>query len=86
MPYNIIFGKEALEDICAIPKKNAVQIAKAIEQRLSVDPFGLGKPLQYKLKGYKRLRVGDWRVVYQVHGQNVNVHRIVLRRDAYKDN
>ena len=85
MPYNVILDKEALEDICAIPKANAIQITRAIEQRLAADPFGLGKPLQYKLKGYRRLRVGDWRVIYTIDGKNVLVHRIVLRRDAYGD-
>jgi len=85
MRYNVILDKKAEADILKTPKANAVQIARAIEQRLVVDPVRLGKPLQYELKGFKRLRIGDWRVIYKVEGNTVTVYRIVLRRDAYND-
>jgi mRNA interferase RelE/StbE len=30
-----------------------------------------------------RLRVGDWRVLFTVKSENLNVYRIVHRREAY---
>ena len=69
----------------AIPARNARQILIAINERLTVDPVGLGKPLRHGLKGHKRIRVGDWRVIYRINGWNVIVCDIVLRRDAYRD-
>ena len=52
------------KDIPALPKTIKRLIQKAIEKRLTIDPVGFGKPLQYSLKGYRRLRVSSYRVVY----------------------
>ena len=46
------------KDIPALPKTMRQRIKKAIEERLTIDPVGFGKPLQYSLKGHRRLRVG----------------------------
>ena len=83
MPYKIRFGQAVSADLLKIPKSAAAQIMKAVEQRLTVDPIGLGKPLRYELKGCRRLRVGDWRVIYTIDDETVTLLRIVLRRDAY---
>ena len=84
MPYTVIYSDYVSDDVIpAIPRRNKEQISKAINERLTADPIGLGKPLKYELKGYRRLRVGDWRVVYMVEGKNVIIYDIVLRRDAY---
>ena len=84
MPYNISFTKDVVTlHIPALPTANAEQIKKAIEQRLTVDPVGLGKPLRNNLKGYFRLRVGDYRVVYRVQGNTVIISVIKHRKDVY---
>lgn len=54
------------EDIPVLPKRFAQSIKRAIEERLTVDPIGFGKPLRYSLSGHRRLRVGDYRIVYRV--------------------
>lgn len=60
-------------------------IRKAIEERLMVDPIGFGKPLRYSLKGHRRLRVSDYRVVYRIDSQNHTVVIIAIkhRKDVY---
>ena len=84
MPYNVIIeDKVKKEDLPFIPRANAIQILRAIEDRLAVDPVGCGKPLRHNLKGSWRLRVGDWRILYRVKGEVVTVYAIDLRRDAY---
>jgi mRNA interferase RelE/StbE len=54
------------EDIPALPKTLRLLIKKAIETRLTVDPIGLGKPLRYSFVGHRRIRVGDYRIVFRV--------------------
>jgi len=59
----------------------------AIETRLTVDPVGLGKPLRYSFVGHRRIRVGDYRIVYRIDLQN-NVVVVILikhRKDVYSD-
>ena len=34
-------------------------------------PFELGKPLGYSLRGARRLRVGDYRVIYRIEPPDV---------------
>ncbi len=61
-------------------------IKRAIEERLMVDPIGFGKPLRYSLKGYRRLRVSDYRVVYRIEPETntVIVVGIQHRKDIYE--
>ncbi|MFH1832011.1 MAG: type II toxin-antitoxin system RelE/ParE family toxin [bacterium] len=67
MAYVIEYLKKVVTiDIPAIPKTVQKQIRWAIEERLMVDSVGFGKPLQYSLKGPRRLRVGDYRVIYKI--------------------
>jgi mRNA-degrading endonuclease RelE of RelBE toxin-antitoxin system len=62
-------------------------IQKAIEERLMVDPIGFGKPLRYSLKGHRRLRVSDYRVVYRIEPEikTVIIVAIKHRKDIYED-
>jgi len=64
------------EDIPALPASAKKIIKKAIEERLMFDPIGFGKPLRYSLKGHRRLRVSDYRIVYRVD--------IKHRKDVYE--
>lgn len=75
------------EDIPKLPSRMKTMIRKAIEERLSIDPIGFGKPLRYSLKGHRRLRVGDYRVVYRIEPDShvVLIVTIKHRKDVYDD-
>jgi mRNA interferase RelE/StbE len=69
-----------------IPKLNETlrkRIKKAIEERLSIAPHQYGEPLRKTLKGYWKLRVGDYRVVFKVVGNEVRISAIISRKDVY---
>ena len=75
----------AQSDIPALPKSVKRQIRRAIEQKLTTHPFELGKPLRYSLRGARRLRVGDYRVVYRIEPPDVVlVIKIGHRREVYE--
>lgn len=74
-------------DIPALPKTMRDRIKRAIETRLSMDPVGLGKPLRYSVKGHRRIRVGDYRIIYRVDN-NVKLVTVVLikhRKQVYDE-
>lgn len=75
------------EDIPALPTTARARIKKAIEDRLMTDPVGFGKPLRYSFKGHRRLRVGDYRVIYRIDNKTHTVIIAVIkhRKDAYED-
>ncbi len=69
-----------------IPKLNETlkkRIKKAIEERLSIYPHRYGEPLRKTLKGYWKLRVGDYRIVYKIEGNEVRIFAIINRKDVY---
>ena len=64
--------------------KNRKMIKRAIEKRLTTQPQIFGKPLQRSLKGYWKLRVGDYRVVFKITEDNIYIYGIIHRKEVYK--
>lgn len=73
----------AEEDLPKIPADIRRRIARAIESRLSEQPERYGKPLSGTLRGYWKIRVGDYRIVFRVVEREVWVFAIRHRRDVY---
>ncbi|MDF1536867.1 MAG: type II toxin-antitoxin system RelE/ParE family toxin [bacterium] len=73
------------EDIPALPKAVKNRIRKAIEERLTAAPHDYGQPLRRSLKGYWKLRVGDYRVVYRIKGNSVIILGIMHREKIYEE-
>lgn len=59
-------------------------ILLAVEKKLTIDPERFGKPLTGELKGYYRLRVADFRVIYSIEKNilRVFVVKVGIRRDS----
>ena len=86
MAYDIVFTKQATKTLQKIPATILVNIRQKIEQ-IAENPF-LSHPNVTKLQnreGY-RLRVGDWRVIYEVQQDKVviMVLKIGLRKEVYR--
>lgn len=86
--YSIVYLDQVVEDdIPALPKTMRELIRRAIESRLTADPVGLGKPLRYSFIGHRRIRVGDYRIVYRID-EKFRVVTIVIikhRKEVYED-
>ena len=72
------------EDFSPLDGATRQRITKAIRKKLTADPLVFGKPLAGPLKGYWRLRVGEYRVIYRMAQQRVTVIviKVGMRRDA----
>ena len=71
-------------DIPALPHEWRDKIRQAIEERLMIHPEIYGKPLRRSLKGYRKLRVGDWRVIFRIERTIVKIFVIQHRSSVYK--
>ncbi len=71
-------------DLPKIPRNIQVRIKKAIESRLLQDPVSSGEPLRKSLKGYKKLRVGDYRIIYRIEKLTVLIFKIGHRKEVYQ--
>ncbi len=83
MNYTVGLKPRASKDLRRIQKQDASRIADALE-RLADDLFGDVKRLTNFTPEY-RLRVGQYRVLFEVENENeIVVYRIVHRREAYR--
>ena len=71
-------------DLPKIDVKNRDMIKRAIEVRLATQPETYGKPLRKTLKGYWKLRVGDYRIVFKVSSNSILIFGIIHRKDVYR--
>jgi mRNA interferase RelE/StbE len=82
MTYEIELKPRAFKDLQALPKSTQRRIVAKIEG-LADDLAGDVKRLTNFTPEY-RLRVGDYRVLFEVEGTNVVVYRVLHRKDAYR--
>jgi mRNA interferase RelE/StbE len=81
MEYEVSYMPTAIRDLDALPRPVAARIvAKA--GRLAHDLAGDVKRLTNHHPAY-RLRVGDYRVLFEIEGSQVVVYRVKHRREAY---
>lgn len=83
MAYNIAYKKSVAKDLSRLGKPEARRILDKIEKELNVRadnyPF-----LNGAFAGLRKLRVGDYRVIFAILEQEVLILRIGHRRDIYK--
>ena len=86
MPFTLLYHPSiAEEDLPSLPGNIRRRIAQAIETRLGQAPDQHGLPLRGTLKGYWKLRVGAYRVVYKIVETEVRILGVRHRKEIYKD-
>jgi mRNA interferase RelE/StbE len=70
-------------DIPLLDAKLRIRIKNAIERRLMTAPHLYGEPLRKTLRGYWKLRVGDYRVVFKIVVKEVWILGIIHRKKVY---
>ncbi len=84
MTFSLKIKSSAFKELRRINKPDRIRIIAAIDQ-LPANPW-VGKLLKGELSGLRRIRVGDYRVVYEIHEQQVVilVVRVAHRKDVYR--
>jgi mRNA interferase RelE/StbE len=87
--FSILYHELVVEkDIPGLPSAWREKIKRTVESRLTTQPEVYGKPLRRSLKGYRKLRVGDYRVIFKIEGRTVKIlviqHRSVVYRMIQK--
>lgn len=72
------------EDIPNLPKTWQEIIRDSVEKKLTSSPDLYGKRLRRSLKGYWKMRVGDYRVIYKIESQVVKIILIKHRSVVYE--
>jgi mRNA interferase RelE/StbE len=84
--YQVEYTRDAIKALKAMPRNVSLQIRGKIEL-LAADPFAANNNVR-KLVGREgyRLRVGDWRVIYEIEGARLVIHVLAVapRGGAYQ--
>ena len=82
--YSIRIKRSAAKELARIQRNDRIRIVRAID-RLSEQPLA-GSALKGELRGLRRIRVGQHRIVYEVlDGALVILAiRVAHRREAYR--
>ncbi len=82
---DIIFTTPAQKDFNSLQKKNLPVFKRIITKMKSLSEHPeAGKILVGQFKGVRSLRVGSYRILYEVVDGNIYIYSIKDRRDAYR--
>ena len=79
--FQIVYGASAIGDLESLPDEQRWQVLRKIE-RLQGGLVGNIKRLKGGESAY-RLRMGDYRVLFDVEGDAIMIRRIGNRKDIY---
>ena len=80
----VVWSPSAQRHLTRIPESVAAAVLELVYGALSRDPFRVGKPLQGEFADLHVARRGDYRVLYRVDGDDLQIVAIAHRRDAYR--
>jgi len=81
--YRILLTKRAIKDLEKLNEEAKLRIKEKFNLLLN-DPISSSKKLSSSLIGTYRLRVGDYRVIFDIDNDKVVILRIGHRKDIYK--
>ena len=85
MPFEVKYHPDVKSiDLPLINTKIKIRVKSAVETRLMTAPHQYGGPLRKTLKGYWKLRVGDYRVVFKIVENEVWIFGIIHRKNVYE--
>ena len=82
MQYEIEIKPQALKDTKKIPKNIVTQIFDKIELLSNNLQGGVKKLTNFTPK--YRLRVGNYRILFEIEDDKISIYRILHRKDVYK--
>ena len=85
MPFEMVYHPDVKKiDLPKLDERSKTMIKRAIEERLSERPELFGRPLRGSLKGYWKLRVGNYRIVFKLAESRILVLAIIDRKTVYQ--
>jgi mRNA interferase RelE/StbE len=81
--YTLIYAQRAERDIAGLDSKTKERIGKAL-LRFKEEPLRYAEKLSDLVLGTYRFRIGDYRVIFDLEGNEIVVLRVGHRREIYR--
>jgi len=83
LKYRLAYTHRSYKDIQRLEEKVKQRIAKALE-KYREEPLKYASKLTDPVLGTYRFRIGDYRVVFDIEGEEIVVLRVGHRKDIYR--
>jgi len=83
MPLKLVYSRRACRDIEALDGGVRARLKAALE-RLSQAPQIHAHKLRNPAMGTYKMRLGDYRVIFDIEGEDIVILRVGHRRDIYR--
>lgn len=78
----VAYTETFIKDFKKIDQQTREKIIKIIN-KITENPE-IGKPLRYKLKNYRTIRINPYRLIYSLNGNIIYLHVFEHRKSVYK--
>jgi len=83
LAYRISYKSSVKKDLKKISKPDQANILDRIEKTLSIKAAHFPK-LKGEFKSLRKFRIGDYRVIYSLSGEDVLILKIAHRKEVYR--
>jgi mRNA interferase RelE/StbE len=83
MNYKIVFTKRAMRDISKLEPEIKEKLGDAL-RRYGKDPLNYARKMIDPSLGSYRFRIGDYRVIFDIKGDEIVVLRVGDRKEIYR--
>lgn len=83
MIYRLIYTKRAVRDLKKLDQQSLNRMKRALERYVE-DPLRYAEMLTNPELGTYRFRIGDYRVIFDIEGDEIVILRVGHRRDIYR--
>lgn len=83
MKYKLVYTFRAERDVAGLDSKTKERIGKTL-LRYREDPLRYAEKLSDSILGTYRFRIGDYRVIFDLEGDEIVVLRVGHRREIYR--
>ena len=81
----VLLAPEAQREFEDLPVVIQARVVEVFDRLAHWPSVSGAKPLRHAWKGHFRIRVGDWRVIFQVVSPDIIVVRILHRSRVYEE-
>jgi mRNA interferase RelE/StbE len=81
--FNLIYTQRAIRDLRKLDGPTRLRIGKAL-LRFQEDPLNYSEKIMDLTLGSYRFRIGDYRVIFDLEGDEIVILRVGHRREIYR--
>jgi mRNA interferase RelE/StbE len=81
--YRLVYTKRAVRDFKKLDQQSLSRIKRALERYVE-DPLRYAEALTSPELGTYRFRIGDYRLIFDIEGDEIVILRVGHRREIYR--